>query len=125
MLSGEALQVPIYALIANAPVELLGVGVDHDPVDDVVLFKDFKSGEQRDGVLETLRVAVALAQSGRFPIHPGDHCDWCDFRSACRRGHPPTEDRELHAADIRDARDCWSKSAKAPTMAAVREKAGS
>jgi PD-(D/E)XK nuclease superfamily len=118
MLSGSALQVPIYALIANASVELLGVGRDNEP--EVVVFEDFKNREQRDGVLETLRVAATLAVAGRFPIRPDDHCRNCDYRSACRRGHPPTEFREDHAEDVRDARDCWAKSVKTPSLAAVR-----
>lgn len=120
MLSGGALQVPIYALLSGSPVELLGVGPSHDPNNDVALFDGFKSDEQWEGVLETLRVLSALAQAGRFPIHPGDHCAWCDYRSACRHGHPPTTFREGHAPDVREARDCWSKTGKTPTMSAVR-----
>lgn len=120
MLSGGALQVPIYALLSGQPVELLGVGLDHDPSVDIARFDGFPSDDVRHGVLETLRVVAALAESGSFPIHPGDHCGWCDFRSACRRGHPPTEFREAQAGDTKDARDCWSKTAKLPTLAAVR-----
>jgi len=120
MLSGGALQVPIYALLSGSSVELLGVGPKHDPDTDFVRFDGFKSDDQREGFLETLRVLIALADAGRFPIHPDDHCDWCDYRSACRHGHPPTLFREGHAADVKDARDCWSKTAKAPTLAAVR-----
>ncbi len=119
MLSGTALQVPIYALLSALPVELLGVGPHPDV--DVIRFESFKSDEQRNGFLETLRVVVALADAGRFPLRPGPHCEWCDYRSACRRGHPPTEYREDHAADIQDARDCWSKTGKLPSLAAVRE----
>jgi RecB family exonuclease len=120
MLSGRALQVPIYALISGLPVELLGVGPRHDPEADLVRFEGFKSDEHRNGVLETLRVVVSLGGTGRFPLHPGDHCGFCDYRSACRHGHPPTEYREEHAADIRDARDCWSKTGKTPSLEAVR-----
>ena len=118
MLSGRELQVPIYALMANASVELLGVGRANEP--EVVTFDGFKKPEHRDGVLETLRVAAALAAAGRFPIRPAEHCRTCDFRPACRKGHPPTEFRESLAEEDRDARDCWSKSTKAPTLAAVR-----
>jgi len=118
MLTGEALQVPIYALMSGAPVELLGVGPRHDV--EVAQFDGFKSPEDRDGVLETLRVAAALAQAGRFPIHPGDHCGWCDYRSACRHAHPPTISREARSADAADARDCWKKTAKTPSIEKVR-----
>jgi len=121
MLTGEALQVPIYALISGSPVELLGVGPRHDA--EVVRFDGFRSTEERVGVLETLRVVAALAAAGRFPIHAADHCGWCDYRSACRHGHPPTRFRESHAADVADARDCWSKTAKTPSIAAVRREA--
>jgi len=120
MLSGGALQVPIYALLNGSPVELLGVGRDHDPATDVARFDGFASDEQRRGFLETLVVFADLAGEGRFPIHPGDHCDWCDYRAACRRGHPPTLFREDHATDVQDARDCWRKTAKLPTLGAVR-----
>ena len=118
MLSGAELQVPIYALLSGSPVELLGVGPRHDG--EVARFDGFKSGQDREGLVETLRVLVALAASGRFPIRPGEHCGWCDFRSACRHGHPPTLFREGRAADVVDARDCWEKTAKNPTLAAVR-----
>jgi RecB family exonuclease len=120
MLSGERLQVPLYALISGLPVELVGAGPTHDPSTDVVRFAGFESEDQHQGFLETLGVLIALAKSGRFPIHPGDHCDWCDYRSACRRGHPPTLFREGRATDVEDARACWSKTAKLPTMDAVR-----
>ncbi len=119
MLSGAALQVPIYALLSALPVELLAVGPNPDV--EVIRFDDFKSDEHRNGFLETLRVVAALTDAGRFPIRPGSHCDRCDYRSACRRGHPPTEYREDHAVDIQDARDCWSKTGKLPTLAAVRD----
>jgi hypothetical protein len=118
MLAGKTLQVPIYALLSGSPVEVLGVGPRHDA--EFVRFDGFRSAEERDGVLETLRVAATLAATGRFPIHPEDQCAWCDYRSACRHGHPPTLYREAHAQDTADARDCWSKTGKAPTIAAVR-----
>ncbi len=120
MLSGEELQVPLYALLSGFPVELLGAGPTHNPSIDVVRFERFKTEDQRQGFLETLGVLVALADSGRFPIHPGGHCDWCDYHSACRRGHPPTLFREDRAADVEDARACWGKTAKKPSIAAVR-----
>jgi RecB family exonuclease len=120
MLGGGAMQVPIYALLSGSPVELLGVGPKHDPETDVARFDGFASDDQRKGFLETLRVLIALVDAGRFPIHPDDHCDWCDYRSACRHGHPPTLFREEQASDVQDARDCWSKTVKAPTLAAVR-----
>ncbi len=119
MLSGRSLQVPIYSLLSGGPVELLGVGVDGDP--EAAFFPGFKSDDEREGVLETLRVAADLAVNGRFPLRTGDHCRRCDHRPACRRTHPPTEYRESGADDNRDARDCWSKNAKQPSIASVRK----
>jgi RecB family exonuclease len=121
MVSGLELQVPIYALIAGAPVELLGVGPRSDG--EIARFDDFKSSAVREGVLETLRVAAALAAGGTYPIHSGAHCEICDYRSACRRTHPPTEFREEAAPDASDARDCWKKNDKMPSLAAVRQAA--
>jgi len=118
MLSGEQLQVPVYALIAEAPVELLGAGPKHEA--GFARFDDFASPAERDGVLETIRVALGLAVAGTFPLHADAHCAWCDFRPACRNTHPPTAFREAQADDARDARDCWDKSAKLPLLAAVR-----
>ena len=118
MVSGLQLQVPLYALIAGAPVELLGVGPRHDA--EAVRFDDFKSSAVREGLLETLRIAAALAAHGTFPIRSGEHCGYCDYRSACRRAHPPTEYREGIAKDTGDARDCWRKNDKTPSLAAVR-----
>lgn len=126
MLTGARLQVPIYALLEGVAVELLGVGPGHLPQPDeeedprFVRFDGFKTREQREGVLETLRVLADLAAAGRFPIRPGDHCGHCDYAAACRRGHPPTEHREEHAPDVADARDCWEKTDRKPTLADVR-----
>jgi RecB family exonuclease len=111
MLSGRELQVAIYVLMTGHPVELLGVGPRRDA--EPAGFYGFKSDDEKNGVLETLRVVSALADRGLFPIRPGDHCRSCDYRRACRRGHPPTEFREEQAPDIRDARSCWSKTREA------------
>jgi hypothetical protein len=121
MLRGGELQVPVYALISGHPIELLAVGPRHDADDGVVRFDGFGSGDERNGIVETIRVVASLAVSGRFPLHSGDHCRFCDYASACRRGHPPTEDREDRAADTRDARACWRKTGKTPLIATMRE----
>lgn len=122
MVSGAELQVPVYSLLTDAPVDVLGVGLRHDTA--YLRFRGFKTSEQHDGFLETVRVAAALAAAGRFPIRSGTHCSRCDYRDACRRGHPPTEYRERLAPDARDARDCWQKTANAPTLAAIRAGTG-
>jgi hypothetical protein len=126
VLSGAQLQVPLYALLQGAPVELLGVGPKHvpgpgeDPDPRFVRFDGFKNADHRAGMLETLRVLAQLAADGRFPLRSGPHCGHCDYAAACRKNHPPTEHREQTAPDVADARDCWQKKDKLPTLAAVR-----
>ncbi|HZN53797.1 MAG TPA: PD-(D/E)XK nuclease family protein [Candidatus Polarisedimenticolaceae bacterium] len=126
MLSGKELQVAIYALLTGFPVELLGVGPRHaaetgEETDArFVRFEGFDKTALRDGVVETLGAVLALASSGRFPIRAGSHCGFCDYASACRKGHPPTEYREEQAEDIADARDCWGKKVKSPSLSSVR-----
>src|SRR5262249_39004253 len=118
MLTGNALQVPLYALLTGCPIEVVRVSRGVPP--DVAPFDGFKSAEHECGVVETLRTVAELARVGSFPIRSGAHCDWCDYASACRPNHPPTAFREDHADDIRDVRDCWRKTVKTPTLKAVR-----
>jgi ATP-dependent helicase/nuclease subunit B len=126
MLSGEKLQVPLYALLEEAAVELLGVGPRHVPEPGAApdprfeRFDGFKNEAQRGGVIETLHVLARLPVDGRFPLRAGQHCRYCDYADACRRHHPPTEHRESSASDTRDVRDCWDKQNGAPRIADVR-----
>ncbi len=46
----------------------------------------------------TIEVLVQGIQDGRYFIMPGDYCDTCKFRVACRREHPSTWWR-AHRAD--------------------------
>ncbi len=128
MLSATELQVALYQILFGAPVELLGVGPRYSdetaggPDDARFLrFNGFRTSALREGFLETVRVLSAGTASGVFPIRPSRRCGTCDYRKACRTGHPPTEFREEHAADARDLHDVWAKSAKKPTLAAVRD----
>ena len=129
MLSGARLQVPLYALLEGTAVDLLGVGARHAPPPDApddsrfVRF-DGLTGVQDAGMRETLGVLARLPVDGRFPLRPGRHCRYCEYASACRRSHPPTEHREALAPDVRDVRDCWEKSATVPTLSAVRAEVG-
>ena len=117
MLSGASLQAPIYTLLTSSPVELLGVGPKNL---GQVARLDALSADVANGILETIDAGLALASSGRFPIHADEHCERCAYRSACRHGHPPTVYRESLAADVEDARDCWSKTGKLSSLDAVR-----
>jgi len=106
MLKGQALQVPLYRLIAGdgVRVELLGVGpgYDFDRADAVragrrVEFDGFEPSAILAGFQETLRVLLGLALRGRFPLNPDDRCcPRCPYDQACRRSHPPTVEREAN-----------------------------
>src|SRR5262249_7198477 len=103
----------------------LGVGPRHVPdgteKEDprFVRFGGFKTPEQRDGTLETIEVLAHLVAEGRFPLRVDDRCAYCDYRTACRRHHPPTEHRERVSPDAEDARRCWEKKAETPLLAQV------
>lgn len=117
MLKGENLQVAVYALIEGVPVDLLGVGRDQD--ERFARFDGFTPA-LRDGIVETIHTVVALDAAGTYPMSPGQHCAWCAFGSACRRGHPPSRFRGEEAADALDLRDTRKKGTRKPTLAAVR-----
>ncbi|HEX4823967.1 MAG TPA: PD-(D/E)XK nuclease family protein [Candidatus Polarisedimenticolaceae bacterium] len=125
IVSGAELQVPLYALLEGVPVELLGVGPrlvpDGTEKTDprFVRFPGFDGADQRDGVIETIGVLAHLAAEGTFPIRVGDDCAFCDYRTACRRHHPPTEHRESVSPDVQDAVRCWEKKKETPLLAQV------
>jgi RecB family exonuclease len=118
MLKGNSLQVAVYSLLEEAPVDLLGVSPDHE--ERFARFPGFGTPALRDGIVETIRVVAALDEAGVFPMNPGRHCAWCAFRSACRRLHPPSLFRGDHADDARDFHDLDDKSTKNPMLALVR-----
>ncbi len=98
MLKGQALQVPLYWMLAggDASVELLGLGPEFDPNegDSRHEFSGF-DGEFRDSFLGTVRTLIDLRNRGTFPLNKQDRvCSWCTYRQACRRNHPPTLERE-------------------------------
>jgi ATP-dependent helicase/nuclease subunit B len=107
MLRGKALQVPLYWMISGetSSVELLGIGPQYDGVEDASpVFGGFDDDATRRGFRETLRVLLALPTAGSFPFNAGRHCEWCAYRAACRRNHPPTKDREALLDDATDYR---------------------
>ena len=107
-------------------VELLGVGPQFLPSETPeekrrIVFDGFRRAPERSGFLETVRVLLALASHGHFPLNPDRHCTWCDYEQACRRSHPPTLEREAHARDSADYRDLKKKTRTGkPTLADVR-----
>lgn len=126
MLSATQMQVPLYALLAEAEVEILGVGpVAPAPSGDdprFVPFEGFSKPERRAGFLETVEVVAALAERGVYPMRPDRHCAWCAYRAACRRGHPASTFREERASDTSSARGVWSKKKTKPLLSDVAPK---
>jgi ATP-dependent helicase/nuclease subunit B len=126
MLKAEALQVPLYWLLndRSGSVELLGAGPyysDLEAADRRVIFDGFENDRQQQGFLETLRTLVGLVDAGVFPTNPNLHCNWCDYRQACRRNHPPTRKREDRTPDGTDYRDIRKKNrTKKPMLEDVR-----
>jgi RecB family exonuclease len=124
MLRGRRLQVPLYRMMAGADalVEILGVGPKHEPEEDEEparpfrVFTGFTRPEQEAGFRETLRVLIATARGGLFPLEPDGHCVICDYRSACRRTHPPTLVREAAAEDTRTYHQVLEKDDKHPLL---------
>lgn len=115
MLRGLQLQVPLYHLMSDGRVALLGVGPDFEDEPDrsTSRFEGFETAAMADGFRETLRVLDRLRRGGVFPLRQDDRrCGWCDFRRACRRNHPPTRHREEVAADAADLRDLQGKSTR-------------
>ncbi len=144
-LKGQALQIPLYILMAEAnagawgapglavEAEVLGVGpwftspgtaVPRDLEARVTLEADTFS-RNRAGLLETLRVLAVLADSGSYPLNPGPAwCGWCPYRRACRRDHGPTLDRVQAVEAFADYFLLAAKNTRAATLEAVRFKAG-
>jgi ATP-dependent helicase/nuclease subunit B len=131
MLKGETMQVPLYFLLSgeSAAVELIGVGPEYDPLtksesERRARFAGFEDRAQRDGFVETVRTLLSLVSSGSFPMNPERHCSWCPYRQACRHNHPPSREREEHAADSSGFRDVQRKNkTKKPTLSLVRQAA--
>ena len=87
-------------------------------------FDGLDPGEFR-GFLETMRVLTDLLSNGVFPYNDkGNRCDYCPYELACRHLHPPTSEREEHAADGADYSDLSKKNkSQKPTLAHVRGEA--
>lgn len=127
MLKAETLQVPLYWMLAEAKarVEVLGVGPRHDPAEiaaeDRILAFNGLEGKLLDGFRETMRVLTDLIADGVFPLNDTIGCDYCPYELSCRHKHPPTKEREEHAADRADFSDLGKKNkSKKPTLEEVR-----
>ena len=125
MLKGQTLQVPLYHLLAGgAQVELLRIrpGVNEQDSPGRTSFGGFADGPPSEGFNETVRILLDLHRRGCFPLHKGNHCEWCAFTRACRRNHPPTAERESQAEDTELYRMLSKKSLKTPTIKLLRAK---
>ncbi len=145
-LKGRRLQMPIYVLLAGsegAPwhtetasieAEILGVGPDATVAGEGGprgRVRDAESGgmmprvpfdtsvlrDNRDGLLETLRVLADLAALGNFPLHSDAWCRSCPFTRACRRHHAPTVARLDAAPGLRDYFALENKTTRRPLLA--------
>jgi ATP-dependent helicase/nuclease subunit B len=126
MLRGLSLQVPLYACLmgGGASVELLGVAPPYDEENEGRIASSRFEGLQGrvlEGMRETLRVLVALIEDGIYPMRPSHACSWCPYKSACRRNHVPSQERELHSLETADFRDLGAKNkSKLPLLDDVR-----
>ena len=108
---GLALQIPLY---------LLAVGEEH-PDGNVVgeaLAVPLRPERDRDGrrkkrtalsledaaeqALPAIDVLTRLLQAGAFPFRRDAHCSHCAYVVACRKAHPPSEERVRSAAPFRE-----------------------
>ena len=132
MLRGLHLQLPLYREVAATrsglpalavEAKLLPVGPDAEEEREEASLKD--DGKLRDGILETVSVALALGRAGRFPLSGSQdqdvrYCAWCAYRRACRKSHPPTLERLERDPRLADFRDARRKEGKRLTIAEVR-----
>jgi hypothetical protein len=78
----------------------------------------------RTGFEETLLALAETARDGRFPFNEGFHCEWCDFRPACRRHHYPSAVRLGDHEAYREYFRVQRKSKTKATLAEVAAKDG-
>ncbi len=92
-------QPPLYLLLAAAKLRSMGRTVDLGASKAGYLFleeEDHREAwlddfESRQGEwLKILEQQVTGMSGGDFVLREGEHCRYCDFRSACRKNHLPT-----------------------------------
>jgi ATP-dependent helicase/nuclease subunit B len=116
MLKGTTLQAPLYRLLAgeDATVEMIGIHPELGEDDARVSFSGFEKEAQEASFRDTLRVLLQLRNGGNFPFNDDRHCQWCPYKSACRRGHPPSVARERQSTDAAGYRGLGGKSTRRP-----------
>jgi len=119
ILRAEHLQSALYWRgVEGAPVEMLAISPDvkPGPRDAIGNFAGFASEDKASGFEETLGLVARFHIRGSFPFSSGSHCTYCSFSSACRRLHPPSDQREQLDIDGRRIRSVKLKSLKAPLV---------
>ncbi|HEV8199148.1 MAG TPA: PD-(D/E)XK nuclease family protein [Candidatus Polarisedimenticolia bacterium] len=137
-LKGRRLQMPLYALMAEAgtlratgqpigapapriEVEVLGVGPRFAADEEGrAVLEATAFGPARAGFLETLAVLLRLADEGSYPLDPtSPSCESCRFVRACRRTHGPTLERLARHPALREFALVRRKTKSAPLLARI------
>jgi ATP-dependent helicase/nuclease subunit B len=100
---GRFYQPPLYFLLAKQTLAAEGVEVlagasrsgylflhELADGDDGELWLDGGLGEAEEEFMGRLGRSLDSISRGDFVVRPGDHCGFCDFRTACRKQHAPT-----------------------------------
>ena len=78
-------------------------------------------GDEGEGFRETMRTLLGLVEQGLFPFRRDTHCNWCPYDLACRRTHPPSEERALHDGEVEAYRLLRDKNkTRKPLLSDVR-----
>jgi ATP-dependent helicase/nuclease subunit B len=105
---GKFLQPPLYFLLAQKILNAPGVDsrfayyfldeiVEDEPWEKVLSGDMWDRKPEFMAHLKRYLDRIAL---GEFIIRDGKHCQYCDFRTLCRRGHWPTRVRAEEADDV-------------------------
>lgn len=109
---GKSLQLAIYKMIGSLKygsspdsprVEALSVRPDFtgEGAADPAILNLNKFLEKEGNIKKTIGVLLQTARDGRFPITLDEtRCNYCDFQSACRKGHAPTVARVAAAKEF-------------------------
>src|SRR5690606_31979767 len=105
MLKGERLQLLLYAMVLESSGQPAAEQLEIRALQrrrgsavpqlrhELDKAGEFLRGRLAAGVRETLVILGRLLARGAFAPRQGRHCGYCDFRSACRRYHPPSAER--------------------------------
>ena len=110
---GKFLQPPLYFLLAQKLLNAPGVDSKfayyflEDILEKDTWEKELtgEMWERKPEFLEHLKGYLERIAAGEFLIRPGKHCDYCDFRSVCRKGHFPTRVRAEEAMGASEEED--------------------